>query len=131
MVLRLFRVDGVRCEFCLLSSADHPACIELIYMLFLRHAEPNMGLRLGSVVDIGAPLVRGSALSCLLVSVPYPLGGGLEWLETPNGIARVAWLLPISAAEAAYAKSVGLDGLEQLLEESNVDYLDLNRGSAV
>jgi hypothetical protein len=67
----------------------------------------------------------------LLVSLPYPFGPELEVCAFDRGIVRFLWLVPITAAEASYARARGYKSLEDRFEEARVDTLDVNRPSVV
>jgi hypothetical protein len=44
---------------------------------------------------------------------------------------RFLWLIPISASEVIYKKQHGLEALESLFEQTNLDYLKPNRASVI
>jgi len=44
---------------------------------------------------------------------------------------RFLWLLPITAGEAAFARTRGVDALEDLFERERIDTLDVQRRSVV
>jgi hypothetical protein len=118
-------------EFVFLSPSESPAHVELLAMVANLHADPRYRLDVGSTVDIGRPWMEGSPADHLLVSLPYPFGPELERCELTDRHVRFLWLVPITAAEAALAKSQGMESLEQLLERTKVDVIAPNRRSVV
>ena len=66
-----------------------------------------------------------------LVSLPYPFGQQLEDISTSLGATRALWLLPITAAERAFARSHGVEALEHLFDEHAINPLAVQRGSVV
>jgi hypothetical protein len=86
-------------------------------------------LGLGHAVNFGRPWVSGSTCTHGLISLPYLDGPDLEWLDCPR--VRFLWLIPVTAAEVAYKKELGLEALESRFEEAQLDYLDPFRASVV
>jgi CHC2 zinc finger/Suppressor of fused protein (SUFU) len=95
--------------------------VELLAMVANLHADVRYRLRVGNTVNIGRPWAEGSAADHLLVSLPYPYGPALEMCELGERHVRFLWLVPITAAEANLVRSKGLEALESLLEQGNVD----------
>jgi Suppressor of fused protein (SUFU) len=118
-------------EFLLLSPEENPLHVELLAMVTNLHADDRYPLEIGSVVNIGRPWMEGSTADHLLVSVPYPYGPALEQCELGDRHVRFLWLVPITASEANLVRTRGLEALERLLEQSNVDVLAPKRRSLV
>lgn len=118
-------------EFFLIAPAESPVHVETLTMAANFHGDPRYHLYLGRTIDIGRPWHPGSSLDHLLVSLPYPYGPGVEHCFARDRHVRVLWLLPITAAEARYARERGIEALEQLLETYAVDTLALDRPSVV
>lgn len=86
----------------------------------------------GHVLGPRGPLTAGSTLEALYVAVPvyFPdtfatfVGSDLEPIV-------VAWLVPISSAEAQFVRHEGWETFEQLLVAVDPDLLDLSRASIV
>jgi hypothetical protein len=76
------------------------------------------------------PRVKSSRCTHLLVSLPYPFGPAFEHCQV-NAMLRLLWLLPITAAEAAFGRARGVDALEDLFERERIDTLDVMRASVV
>lgn len=118
-------------EFVLLSPSENPLHVELLAMVANLHADARHRLAIGSTIDIGRPWMKGSAADHLLVSLPYPYGPALEQCELGERHIRVLWLVPITRAEADLVRAKGLDALERLLEQPNVDVIAPDRRSLV
>jgi hypothetical protein len=118
-----------RKEFYLVAPQESPWHVETLAMVANFHADPRYRLSPGHVLDIGRPWVEGSTCDHLLVSLPYLHGPRLEHCETPAGHVQVLWLVPITAAEARLARERGVDALEDLLEQHEVDVLVPSRPS--
>lgn len=56
-----------------------------------------------------------------------PYGPALEQCDLGERHVRFLWLVPITAAEANVVRTQGLEVLERLLEESNVDVMSPKR----
>lgn len=121
--------DAHGTEFFLLSPTENPLHVELMAMVTNLHADARYRLNVGTTIDIGRPWMDGSAADHLLVSVPYAYGPALEKCELGERHIRFLWLLPVTAAEANLVRSQGLEVLERLLEQSNVDVISPSRRS--
>lgn len=75
--------------------------------------------------------MKQSECSYLLISLPYPYGPKLEWLDLAGTCVRFLWALPITPREAAYAELNGHDALEQKFDEAKLDYLNPTRSSVL
>lgn len=123
--------EGTPMEFMVLAASNSPDAITLLEMVCLRHATIRPCIQLGQILDIGRPWLPNSGMTYLLVSLPYPLGPQFEVFETDRGPARIQWLLPLWEQEAVFARSFGVDRLEDLLEQAGIDFLDPRRPSVV
>jgi Suppressor of fused protein (SUFU) len=118
-------------EFLLLSPSENPLHVELLAMVANFHADVRYRLRVGKTVDIGRPWLEGSTADHLLVSLPYPFGSALERCEVGERHIQFLWLVPITAAEADLVQRRGMETLERLLEQGNVDVISPKRRSLV
>ena len=66
-----------------------------------------------------------------LVSLPYIEGEELEIFPFKGKEFHCYWYLPITKEEKDYMMQHGCESLEQLFEEKQINYLDLNRKSLV
>lgn len=129
---RVETFDGGRFEFFLLSPKEDPQHVETLAMIANFHADSLYRVHLGKVIDIGQPWIENSNMRHLLVSLPFPYGPKVEYLETKQlGCVRVLWLLPISPLEAEFVKSHGLEALESRFDDVQIDCLDRYRASVV
>jgi hypothetical protein len=95
------------------------------------HHRTGCSLKLGDTVSFGRPWVEKSICDRGLVSQPYLDGPSLEWCDINGKRVRFFWLVPVTAAEVAFARASGVNRLEELLEASRFNYLDPNRPSVV
>jgi len=118
-------------EFFLLSPTENALHVELLAMVANLHADPRYRLKVGSTIPIGRPWMPDSAADHLLVSLPYRYGPSLELCELGERHVRFVWLVPVTAAEVQLTRTQGLEALERLLEQSNVDVIAPKRRSLV
>jgi hypothetical protein len=111
-----------------LSATARDSIVEILAAVahFHRNGHP---LNLAHTVDFGRPWVPDSSCSCGVLSLPYLDGPKLEWMEHPR--VRFLWLVPITVAERDFKKVHGLEALEQIFEQKQVDLLDPKRPSVV
>jgi hypothetical protein len=112
------------------SGADE-ARVETLSMVAHLHANPRYRIRLGKVLDIGRPWVGGSSCDHLLVSLPYPYRPAFEHFCVGAMPVRIAWLMPITRTEAAFARANSVELLEQRLEQAGIMYDDPGRRAVV
>lgn len=86
-------------------------------------------LGLHHTISFGIPLAFGSSLNQGFVSLPYLRGPELEWHTESN--TQCLWLIPISQSERDFKKAQGVEALELLFEENNLNYLSPGRASLV
>lgn len=123
--------DNIPLEFFIESPARDPIHVETLAMLANFHADDRYRLALGKVVNIGRPWIDGSICDHLLVSLPYPFGPAFEWFSADEGRVRLLWLLPITPAEARFARSHGYEALEERLDAARPDVLNVRRPSVI
>jgi hypothetical protein len=121
----------IRQEFFVISPNEEPQHVETLTMLANFHADKRFRLDVGSVVNIGSPWISGSHCDHLLISLPYPYGPKLEWLELAEICIRFLWAMPITTREAAFAELNGYGALEEKFDQVKVDYQDPFRLSVV
>jgi hypothetical protein len=88
-------------------------------------------LDLGHTVNFGRPWTENSSCDHGLISLPYLDGPALEWLDLGDRKIRFLWIIPVTSAEARFAKDHGVDCLEERLEAAHFNYLDGERPSVV
>jgi hypothetical protein len=111
------------------QTAEH---VELLTAIAHYH-RTGARLDLGHTVNFGRPWLPNSRCSFGLISLPYLDGPRLEILQHPLFLREVhlLWLIPITPEELKLKKDRGLDALEDLLEDANIDYADPLRPSLV
>ena len=129
---RILDAPGYGLEFCLQAREPSIAHVELMAMVAFLHSDPDHRLWIGHTMNIGRPVVEGSSLDRLLVSLPYPYGENFEFVHLADGKhARILWLLPIYAAEEAFVHRDGLERLEERFDAMELDYVDFFRSPAI
>lgn len=119
-------------EFVLTAQADDWQHLESMTMNAYYHAgPPHQRLDHGHVVPIGRPWFADSSCDRYLISMPYPFGPEFEVCTWDSGHARILWLLPITPAERDLFVNAGLEALETLFDEKEIDFTDPYRPSAV
>lgn len=119
-------------EAFVLSPIEEALHVELLAMIAHFCADMKLSFGLNRILDIGRPWLEGSSCDHLLISLPYPFGPKLEWLELPKGKkVRFLWALPITRDEAAFARAEGVEALEQLFDLHRINAVDPNRPSVV
>jgi hypothetical protein len=82
-------------------------------------------------LPVGQPWLDGATCDHFLVSLPYPFGPDLEVCHLGDGHAQLLWLLPITAAEASFKKTNGVDALEERFDEAAIEYWRTDRQSVI
>ena len=123
--------DGYGLEFLLCTAAQEPLAAKLVAMLANLHADPRYPMSLGQVVEIGHPWLPGASADHLMVSLPSFFEPELEWLSDRERTTRFIWLVPITRAEAEFAKQRGLDALQSRLGAAEADVTARVRPSVV
>lgn len=137
--LGAWKVDtgrGPRLEFFIVSAKNSPEHVESLAMMANFHADGRWLISPGTIIEIGRPWMEESTCDHFLVSVPYPIEPTNQFLKVENareGIEVVGylWLVPITRAEAEFARLRGVESLEQLFESEGIDYTNARRVSVV
>jgi hypothetical protein len=129
---RATEYEGHGLEFVAVARRDRREVMEQLGQLAYYHAGTNENrLGLAHLVPLGEGWIRESTLTSVVVTLPYPWGPDLEHCQLLDRHIQVLWVMPITAAEHAFARLHGLDALEAKFEETSVDYLDPFRSSVV
>jgi hypothetical protein len=123
--------DGYGLEFLLAAPADEPLAVKLLSMVVELQADPRYPLHMGQVLEIGQPWLPGASCDHLLVTLPGAFDPELEWLTHGERRVRFVWLVPITAAEAAFGREKGFVALQERLGAAGVDPVALVRASAI
>ena len=122
--------DHHRSEFILTANDGRSEHVEHLKMAAFLHVNPKFSISLGKVLDVGQAWLEGSACTHLLASLPYPFGPYFEYPDL-RPCTRFIWLLPITAPEAALARTEGVETLEELFDEAEIVFADPLRASVV
>ena len=122
---------GFGLEFCMQSRVLSDYMIELVVMAAYMHSLPDHRLDVGHCLRIGRPMGEGSGLSHLLVSLPYPLGPDFEYVHADGEHIRKLWLLPIFPSEVDVLMRDGVEVLEEIFDDKEIDFLDFERTAVV
>jgi hypothetical protein len=123
---------GVGTEFVFTVRRPDPAHVEAISLAAAQHCgTPEGRLDRGSVVPLGRPWLPDSTFDRLLVTLPYPYGPKFEFVRWRKFTARILWLLPISALEAAFVAADGVEAFEERMESMGISFTDPARPSVV
>jgi hypothetical protein len=115
-------------EFVAVSKERSVEVMQRLGMIAFYQAGPiENGLGVGHTLSIGEGWVEGSPLDAVLISLPYAWGPTLEHCQLADRHIQVLWVLPIYEAERAFARTDGVDALEQRLEAASIDPLDPRR----
>lgn len=115
---------GAPHEFYIQAPSESWSHVETLALVSHFHSFSEHALSAGSIVDIGRPWAEGSSFHHLLVSWPHSLDVRVGSCATGVGDLVFLWLVGISEAEARFARERGVEALEDLLEESQVNLLD-------
>jgi hypothetical protein len=123
---------GAGVEFVLTAREPDPAHVATVTTAAVAHCGTPAGrLDRGSVVPLGRAWSPGSECDHLLVTLPYPYGPNFEFFRWGRNSTRMLWLLPITAAEAAFVAVEGVEALEARLEAMGLPFADPVRPSVV
>lgn len=114
-------------EFFIISPFETPEHIETLAMLASASMHYPDRFQLRKTVNIGRPWVEQSSFQHFLISLPYPYGQELEYMDN----VRFFWLLPITQPERLFLNTHSVEDLETRFDELGIDYLDINRASVI
>lgn len=87
----------------------------------------NRALLRGDVVGPAQPLTPGVLASAVYSAMPVFFPDELATYHGSDPATVVVWLLPQPALQAEFARRVGWDRYEDILEQEEVDFWDLDR----
>ncbi|QMU30602.1 suppressor of fused domain protein [Adhaeribacter radiodurans] len=117
-------------ELFIYSPRQDVALIELLTVAASYHRNV-LPLDLNHTVNIGQPWLDDSKCDHGFISLPYLDGEQLEILELGEKVINCYWFIPITEKERDYKMGNGVEDLEQLFEEKQLDYLNPNRKELV
>ena len=117
-------------EFMMLTPFETPRATELLTMSANYHRAHHLGF--GHRFPIGEGWLEGSKCDHFLVSLPYTVGSDFEICQVSDDHhIHIAWLLPITKAENDFARSNGVEALEQKFESIGLEYWNPQRKSVI
>lgn len=132
-VLQLPKERIVRQEVLLVVDIQSP--LERLSALVLRIAEmvleSHKALLRGQVLPLEEPVISGGLLTHLYVCIPYFFGEEAQTMLSSVPPTVLAWLVPITQAEASFIAKNGWNAFEDHLEATGeqLDLFDLKRPS--
>lgn len=93
--------------------------------------ERGAAFALGDVIGPRGPLHAGATVSAFYTALPVYLPNSFHVCRSTPAPVVFAWMVPISAAEAEFARMRGRDAFESALELANPELLDTSRASIV
>jgi hypothetical protein len=123
--------DGYGLEFVLLTRTPEKLAAKLLAMVANLHADERYPLSLGQTLEVGHGWLPGASADHLLVSLPTFFDPELEWLSDRTRNIRFIWLVPVTRAEAGFARKHGPLPLQEKLGAARVDVAALVRHSVV
>jgi Suppressor of fused protein (SUFU) len=124
------QADANPIELHMFSPSEEADIIALLTIVAHYHLT-GVYLDVGHTINFGKSWLPNSFCNHGLISLPYLDGPELEWCTLADKKIRCLWLIPITAAETAFARAHGLEALEQRFERSSFNYLDPARLSVV
>lgn len=91
----------------------------------------DRALRCGEVVGPHIPVIPGSTLSAVYATNPSPFPDELWVVDAEPSPVVLAYIIPLSIAEADMLRTHGRDWFEERLERQNPDIWDLARTDEV
>ena len=122
--------EGCCVELHMFCSEPAEDLVELLTVVAHYHYTGGR-LGLGHVINFGRGWRPGATCEHGLVSLPYLDGPEVENAVVCGAAVKCYWLIPITRAEADFAKTEGLERLEQRFEHAELNYLDEKRMSVV
>ena len=116
-------------EFTIITDKPVLRQIQILTMNHLYHRDHN--LTVGDSYALGAPWVKGSNCTHMLVSLPYPYGPDFELCAIGDRHLHIYWLLPITQREHDYKAPNGADALEEVFGAKGLEYWKTKRKSVV
>ena len=121
--------DGEGAEYVLLAPSADAALAEMLAALAKVNAGAEQGLGVGSVIALRRPWLPASFANHLVVLPPYAFEPGFELLEEDGRRTVVLWLVPVTAAEAQFARERGYEQLAAVFEQRSVNVASPRRAS--
>jgi hypothetical protein len=124
--MSLDRQDDNLIEAFIYSPRQDVALLELLSVTASYHRN-SLPLNLNHTVNIGQSWIDESVCDHGLLSLPYLDGEDLELFQFNGETIHCYWFIPITERERDYKIEEGIEALEQLFEEKQLDYLNPKR----
>ncbi|MCB2409865.1 suppressor of fused domain protein [Hymenobacter lucidus] len=128
--MSLDREDTNLIELFIYSPQQDASLVELLTVCASYHRNV-LPLNLHHTVNIGQPWLNNSTCDHAFISLPYLDGEELELLQHTEATTHCYWLIPITKSERDFKIEQGYEALEDLFEETRLDYLNPDRASLV
>jgi hypothetical protein len=83
------------------------------------------------LLPLGRRLREDASVTHVLLTVPPISDAGFSTVQLEGKRIDILWVVPITESEWSFARRQGIDALEELLERTNANVLDLRRASTV
>ena len=125
--------DGIRQEllFCFYRRPDQQDLERLLLSVAEELLAGGRALAARSLLGPHGPLLPGVGVEALYATAPVYFPDSLAALREVEPPVVFVWLVPVTAAEAAFIARRGGEAFEGLLEELDPDLLDLEREGIV
>lgn len=122
---------AIRQELLMLAPRAMPPehVASVLFQVGSRVLATGQPLLRGHVLGPAGPVVPGSTLTALYVTMPVYFPDDFATFPDPSGDVVIAWLAPISTAEAGYVGRHGWEAFEDQLVEHDPDLVDFERPS--
>lgn len=110
---------------------DDDQVASLLYAVGKQMLDEQKPLLRGAVLGPAGPLLPSSSLTALYVAIPVVFPDALRQWSGSHPPTVLAWLVPISAAEADFVRQDGWSAFENLLVSEDPDLFDLRRPGLV
>lgn len=124
------RFDNNLMELFVYSPKADKGLVELLTVCASYHRN-GLPLKINHTVNIGRPWLDNSKCDYGFISTPYLDGPELELFEYDGKEIDCYWFIPITQKERDFKIEHGVEQLEQLFEDKQLDYLNPERNCLV
>ena len=124
------RADDELIELFVYAPKADMLLVELLTVCASYHRN-KLPLDFNHTVNIGQPWLDNSECDHGFISLPYLDGEELGGFEFNGKSVGCYWFIPITRDERDYKIEAGVEALEQLFEDKQIDYLNPERESLV
>ncbi|WP_052496566.1 suppressor of fused domain protein [Pedobacter lusitanus] len=124
------RLDDNLIELFVYSPKADESLVELLTVCASYHRN-RLPLNINHTVNIGQPWLDNSKCDYGFISTPYLDGPKLELFEYDGKEIECCWFIPITQKERDFKIEHGVEQLEQLFEDKQLDYLNPERNCLI